>query len=285
MYWEGMFLMSILIPQKIYIILVTIKDSQGAYGEYLIDRQLKLDQGSNMPLKISPFMDNLVINYSNKCKRLIKRRIRIQKLFYKILDECDKLDKQMKNYKMQAVNIENRIIEFEDKIKVNQEILNKLNGYWMNVNETGYVLPEMGVANMTQLKTRINEVENEINNLDCMKSQLHTDLNLIREKPSELSFSQLNKLISSYRYKLDLLYRIINKIEGKYDEYLIYYWHLLCKKLKKYSKKIEIQQPILFSEICEARGNLLITKDNLFIEERTMINERLHNLSSINIRV
>lgn len=276
--------MFISIFRKIRIRAAASYDANGVYGQYLLKRQSKSEKTDI--LYPSLLMEYLATSYSSKCKKIIAHRTDIHRLYSKILREYAELSSIMEGINEEEEKIKDQIEKNGQRIEEYQETWNKLQEHWNSVNQTGIISPEMHVSNMGELKKNIDEIKNKLSKLESESIELRSNLDLVIEgtkEQKEKVCTHLRKLILHYECKIKVLYGELKNIGGKYEEYFAYYWYLLCKRLEKNKKSMIIEYSKSFSEVCRICNVQFIQMDELFCEERQLINTTISSAAGIEI--
>ena len=273
--------MSISIPRKLIISIVARQDARGAYGKYLMERQ-ETGTASSQQLNLSGYMAQLAIDYTNKSQQKTVRSRYFQRQYQKIMRQCRDLELQIEAQQATGQGISNEIHQIENEITALQTELVQMKANWNDAN--GNCLPGSTTSAMTisDITNSIDSATSAIKDKNNEKKQLLTQLDKVRKEAdlhTKLGYDKLTQLVMQYRYRLDRLYRIIAAYGNVCDEYLNYYWHSLCKHLKRRYNRAVLQKPYTFSDICALRGTRLTDKDELFQTERKELNKRLDGFS------
>lgn len=264
--------MPISIFQKIRAYCAAKRDSKGAYSSYFT--QWQTEGGDFM---LSAFMDNLVIGYSKKCIRKMSHCRYFQKMYAQILEQCGIMDEQLKQYEAQKEMLQDKIEEADSKIRDIQAQAEKLKNDWNSTNDLGKIPPESGASSVKELKMMVDAAEKEFGRLTMEREQLKEEKRTV-QRALEESFrresTRLEKLILSYRNRINHLHRKFKALANRQDEILVYYWHVLCEQMEKQTKLVAYEQAKSFKEICRLRDTQLIERGELFSQEREEIKKR-----------
>ncbi|MCL2164888.1 MAG: hypothetical protein FWH55_10980 [Oscillospiraceae bacterium] len=271
------------------------RDANGRYGEFLLYRRRKAQEEPPfaIPLQPSAYMELLVKEYRSKCKEIEQRRICTRMLYARILRQYETLGSSLDDAVIHKSLVENQANEIDRKITSLQSALILIKDHWAEANQTGVVTPQMGVANLGELKQKITVTENAISGLEREKSDLAISSNSRKNESDRRikeSRSPFDKLVAKYKSKIDSLYGVIKGEGSKYEKELCHYWRFLWRRLEK-REMVENDGNVIFepsksfSEICQLCGTQLVQKTELFTDERHIINTQIKDLVKFKITV
>ena len=273
--------MSISIPRKLIISIAARQDARGAYGNYLMERQ-ETGTINSQQLNLSRYMAQLVISYTRKSSQKAIQCRYFQRQYRKIMNQCRSLQLQIDAQRAEDSDISNEIHQIENKITTLQTQSAQMQTNWDNINNNTQPVSSTVAMTISDITDSIDTVTNEIKTQTAEKNRLQAQLSKARKEAdsqTKLGYDRLTQLVLQYRHRLDRLYGTIMAYGNLCDEYLNYYWHSLCKHLKRQPNRFVYQRPYTFSGICALRDTGLIEKDELFQTERKELNKRLSGFS------
>lgn len=264
-------------------------DANGIYGEFLIQRQIKLEDITveNIDFHPSDWMKSLVSNYKNSVEQFVNKRNDIVKLYDKIRRYYAEYSETKKEFNDKKSDILSDIADIDLEITGLEKNITDLSKLLSDFH-MGKSLP----SGLTSYKLKSSKAKYEeelcqkraqkksLSNISSMQKENNIRMKEYRDKVKQVEY-EFNK-------KVDLLYKRIHKMEIKYNEQISYYWMKLCeyiqyvyfeddKLIVKYKEFIQITEPVKrIKDIALFCGTALPSKNDLFKSERTFINTTIN---------
>ena len=263
---------------RLFLNLAGRRDAKGQYMRDLTRYDL-----SNVNYPSSQFMIHLAEEYSKKCQWKVARQRSLPKLYLRIIQEYEEINKIVSYYEDETARLNKAKSDLDRQLVEDESNEKKAVMDFAQANKTGVVTSEMGARTLfglselvDQLKMRREDTEKKISSLE---EQLSRRTEGLKELKSQNS-SKITAYLNQYRQKLDTLAGQLKLISLEYEERFDIYWNAFLKKsmIKEAMKKS-------LEDLCEEQGGDIYTKDDLYIEERKMINNDIKKIVGFDVEV